>query len=231
MRRSNWGDEADEALDQPVTISERQLRSLKRRGAAAIAGMVLAVAGLALVAFGVYRVETTLRENAKQVARLRASLPDSVRSQVNALFDQATRGEIRRVAAEGAERTLAGTRGEVARLAGRVRVLDDSLQSVLALVDAGSVRIGALRADQDSLFARFGRSESRAALLDSVGVSRDLAVQARVADIGRRIETMENVQANQDEQLRATKRKQTALLAAVPVFLGPYIHILDHSGR
>jgi hypothetical protein len=231
MRRTPWSDGADEALDQPVTLTERQFRSLRRRGAAAIVGTILAVAGLALVAFGIFRVETMLRQNRVAVASLRASLPVTVRSQVAAMFDQATREEIRRVAQEGAEKTLGQTRADVGRLTTRVRALTDSLESALAVLDAGSIRIAALRSDQDSLSARLGRNAERIALLDSAGVDRDLAIQSRVTDLGRRMQTVENVQGVQGDQIRSTKKKQTLLLGAVPVFLGPYIHILDHAGR
>jgi hypothetical protein len=221
----------EEALDQPVTLTERQFRSLRRRGAAAIVGTVLAAVVLALVAFGIGRVETTLTRQGKEMSALRASLPESVRTQVAALFDQATREEIRRVAKEGAEQTLAGTRGDVSRLAGRVRVLSDSLESVLALLDAGSIRMGALQVEQDSLAARLGRSETRIALLDSVGLERHTAAEARMADLGLRMQAAENIQTEQGAQLRTAKKRQSILLGAVPVFLGPYIHILDHGGR
>lgn len=231
MRRTPWSDNVDEARNQPVTLTERQLRSLRRRGAAAIAGTILAVAGLALVAFGIFRLEAMLRQNAKTIASLRASVPDSVRSQVAAMFDQATREEIRRVAQEGAEKTLGQTRADVGRLTTRVRALTDSLGSALAILDAESIRIGALRSDQDSLSVRLGRSEDRIALMDSAGVDRDLATQSRVTDLGRRMHTVESVQDVQGNQIRSTKKKQTLLLGAVPIFLGPYIHVLDHAGR
>jgi hypothetical protein len=231
MRRTPWSDDVDEAMDRPVTLTERQFRSLRRRGTAAILGTILAVAGLALVAFGIYRVETTLRQNAKAVASLRAALPDSVRAQVSAMFDRAAREEIRRVAQEGAEQTLSRTRGEVGRLTARVRALDDSLQSALAILDAQSIRIGALRSDQGALVERLSRGEARVALLDSVGLSRDDATKERVAELGRRMQTVENVQDLQGGQIRSAQKKQTLLLGAVPVFLGPYIHILNHAGR
>jgi hypothetical protein len=231
MRRTPWSGEADESLDRPVTLTERQLRSLRRRGTAAIVGTILAVAGLALVAFGIYRAETALRQNANADASLRASLPEHVRLQVAAMFDQATREEIRRVAQEGAEKTLSQTRGEVARLAVRVRALDDSLESALAILDAQSIRIGGLRSKQDSLYTRLGRSEERIALLDSESAAGDEAIQARVTDLGRRMQTVENVQDVQGGQIRSAQKKQTLLLGAVPIFLGPYVHILDHGGR
>jgi BMFP domain-containing protein YqiC len=231
MRRTPWSEEADEALDRPVTLTERQFRSLRRRGTAAFLGTALAVAGLALVAFGIYRVETTLRQSTKAVAGLRASLPESVRAQVSAMFDQATREEIRRVAEEGAEQTLSRTRGEVARLTARVRALDDSLQSALAVLDAQSIRVGALRSEQDALVERIARGEARVALVDSIGLTRDDAMMQQVADLGRRMQTVENVQDVQGGQIRTAQKKQTLLLGAVPIFLGPYIHILDHAGR
>lgn len=231
MRRPPWENEAEEALDQPVTVTGRQLRTLKRRGAAAILGAVLAAAGLVFVAFGMVRVETALRQGTKDVALLRASLPDSVRAQVAAHFDRATREEIRRVAQEGAEQTLGGTRGEVGRLASRVRALSDSLESALAVLDAETTRIAALTAGQDSLGVRLGLGEARIAALDSAGATRSLAIQSSVSELGRRMQTVEAVQSEQDEQLRSAKKKESILLGAVPIFLGPYIHILGHAGR
>jgi hypothetical protein len=109
--------------------------------------------------------------------------------------------------------------------------LSDSLESVLALLDAGSIRMGALQVEQDSLAARLGRSETRIALLDSVGLERHTAAEARMADLGLRMQAAENIQTEQGAQLRTAKKRQSILLGAVPVFLGPYIHILDHGGR
>jgi len=46
--RSRWEDNADEALDEPVTITERQLRALKRSAKLGMIAMPLAVIALGL---------------------------------------------------------------------------------------------------------------------------------------------------------------------------------------
>src|SRR5690349_12195746 len=46
--RSRWEDNADEALDEPVTITERQLRALKRSAKLGMFAMPLAVIALGL---------------------------------------------------------------------------------------------------------------------------------------------------------------------------------------
>src|SRR5262245_13707981 len=46
--RSRWEDNADEALDEPVTITERQLRALKRSAKLGMFAMPLAIIALGL---------------------------------------------------------------------------------------------------------------------------------------------------------------------------------------
>jgi len=46
--RSRWEDNADEALDEPVTITERQLRALKRYAKLGMIAMPLAIIALGL---------------------------------------------------------------------------------------------------------------------------------------------------------------------------------------
>jgi cytoskeletal protein RodZ len=60
MRRRSWEEKGgDDDLDQPVTLTEKQLRSLERKAGLGLFGLILAFVALGVAGWTMYRALTT----------------------------------------------------------------------------------------------------------------------------------------------------------------------------
>ncbi|HEX7079236.1 MAG TPA: hypothetical protein VF363_12505 [Candidatus Eisenbacteria bacterium] len=217
--------------DRPVTVTESDLERLERRARWGVTAAWIAGCAIALLLGAALRSEITLRRMQTASAASNAALANDVRQLASELAERTADARIAETAGNAAVAPLERLSGQIAAIAARQRAADQSLGTLGARVDAQATdlaNLGTWRSVEDA--ARADR-DARLAKLEAGTQSRAEDVDGRLAALGRKVDSIDKTVAMQGEMERSTRSRQNALLGAVPIFLAPYIHVLDHSGR
>jgi len=221
----------DEREDHPATITEFDLDLLEARARWGVTGAWIAVAAVVLLLGLLARSEWNAHRIEASSRATNAALTETVRALTDRLAEQASDSRLATTVVAATEDRYDRLRGQVASIAARQQALtvaDDALATRLDQQGTHIANLGLWRSQMDD--ARSAR-DARIGALEATAQSRGDAVDARLATLDRKVDSIDRAVTVQGLQERSTRSRQNAMVAAVPIFLAPYLHVLDHSGR
>jgi chromosome segregation ATPase len=181
--RSSRFDTPEDRLDDSVTVTERQLRALRRRSAAGVAALILAVVAVGALAWGAV-VITTMKSDE---AEARRALRNTLETRMDAVLAQSNPAHVEQLVKEKAQLALAQTPAEVDRLSAKVAGVGRAVEADAARVEGVQTKLVQLITAQQSISRSVNENARRIAESDSSSAKRDRTLERRLATLEQRV--------------------------------------------
>jgi cell pole-organizing protein PopZ len=181
--RSSRFDAPEDRLDEPVTLTERQLRSLRRRSTAGTIALILAAVSLAVLAWGAKTIGAMRTDQANAQRALR----DTLMIRMDAVLAQSNPAQIGRIVKQEAEEALAEIPARVDRLSDHVAATGRAVEADAARVEGVQTKLVQIITAQQSVSRAANENAQRITDSDSTAAKRDRALERRLAILEQRV--------------------------------------------
>lgn len=182
MRTSRF-DAPEERSDEPVTVTERQLRSLRLRATAGTIALILALISVGVLAWGAKTIATMRAEQAAAQLALR----DTLMTRMDAVLAQSNPGHIETLVKERADEALAELPAKMDRLADQVAAMNRAVEADAARVEGVQTKLVQLITAQQSITRAINENSQRITDSDSTFAKRERALERRLATLEQRV--------------------------------------------
>lgn len=221
----------DEREDHPASLTEYDLDQLEARARWGVTGAWIAVLAVLLLVGAFVRSEIALSRLEKSHQAATAALSENVRVLTEQLAERTAESRIASTAVGATEPSYDRLRGQVAAIGARQVALSREQEAIAARVEQQAAHVANLGLWRSGMDATRVDQDARLAALETSTKSRADGVDARLTALDRKVDSIDKALVAQTDASQSLRKKQGAMIAAVPLLLGPYIHILDHSGR
>ncbi|MGE5175471.1 MAG: hypothetical protein ACM3JJ_03775 [Hyphomicrobiales bacterium] len=221
----------DEREDHPATLTEYDLDLLEARARWGVIGAWIALAAVVLLIGVFVRSEFAIR-GVENAARAReAALTANVQALTEQLAERTAESRIASTAMSATEPSADRLRGQIGALAARQQALASGQEALAARVEQQAGHVANLGLWRSGIDAAQADRDARLGALETSAKATAGGFDTRVAKLERKVDSIDKTVTTQQEVLASTRKKQSAMIAAIPIFLGPYIHVIDHGGR